>query len=204
MCLTACKIRTEKLKAKTGPLTVYKAYRKSEEDKVLYAPYYSASKNGTIRGPVEIVSTAKTANVRWKDNIIATATDNGDDDLSPGAEIETGIHVYLSRSDAAIHAGDMYENGVVVALQADYADLRGVSPEDKADPDYDSHAVFTKVTLTENQWNKLFPLTAEEKAARRSAASFKSAATKKRKAAGRSAAARKAAQTRAANKKARG
>lgn len=202
MCLTACKIMTEKFKKeKKGTLTVYKAYVVDEDTRELCSPFRSdVKKGGRIAGPGEIVSNRTSTNVKWEKDRVCLGYDNktGEDKIGDGADIDKGIHVYLKRADAQNMADSEY--GIVVALEVDAADVVGVSnPEDSGD----THAVFMKATLSEAAFRKAIPLTDEEKAERRSQASQKAARTRKRKAAGRSAAAKKAAATRAAKKKAK-
>lgn len=198
MCLTACRVTTEKFqKEKKGMLTVYKAYQTDPDTRELYSPFVSDMKGSRITGPGEIVSNRRKPNVKWAKNRVYLGYEKktGEDLYGDGADVDRGIHVYLKRQDAQDLAE--FELGVVVPLYVDVKDIVGVS---NLEGSGDTHAVFMKATLTEAAWRKVFPLTETEKAEARSQAAKKAACTRKRKAAGRSAAAKKAAATRAAKK----
>lgn len=188
MCLEACKIRTEKFQAKTGKVTVYKAYQRTKGDKTISSPYYSdVKKGGQITEPGEIISSRPHKAVAWKKNQITHCDkQNNNYHYGGGATISKGIHVYLKRVDA-IQEAEYNCNGfgVVVPLEADYNDLIGVAPLDEGCNSFGmgegSHAVFMKVRLTDAVWAKLFPQTKEEKAAKQKARRKKAKRAAKRK-----------------------
>lgn len=187
MCVCASKVRTEQLQKKTGKVAAYKAY--VVENGKLRSPYRTSS---FVKGPGEITSSRpKNAVVKWKENYLY---DYSTGEHRAGASVDKGIHTYLTRSQAESE-GEGHFNSVVVKLEADYADLVGVAFRDKDGEDCtDQHAVFTKVTLSEKEWEKVFPLTAEQKAAKKVAAA---------KTAVRKAAAKKGAATKAKKRKAK-
>lgn len=151
MCLSAAKVETEKLKQqiskKGGVIKVYKVYLIS--NLCLNTPHFDSYRGGMIKKPGAIISNRPKTDVVWDKGFFANTRRKN----KTGQTINEGIHVFLTSTKADEYLNHR-ENRVTVELSAFADDLVGVGQHLERDV-----AVFRKVTLSQSEWDKIFPPT---------------------------------------------